>query len=104
MSTAEETRKRTERLKLLRAERHETVERTQALLKEQQAVRRKIGQALGDAAHTVPEIAAAAGLPADEVLWHVTAMKKYGLVVETGKSGEYYLYQRVQGAREGARA
>ncbi len=99
MSTTEETRKRTELLKRLRAEHQETVERTQALLKEQQALRRKIGQALGDEARTVPEIAEAAGLPADQVLWHVTAMKKYGLVVETGKSGEYYLYQRVQGAK-----
>jgi hypothetical protein len=41
---------------------------------------------------TVPEIAEASGLSSHEVLWHVTAMKKYDQIVETGQCGEYYLY------------
>ena len=39
-------------------------------------------------------------MPADRVLWHITAMRKYDLVVETGKSGDYYRYALVQEAPE----
>ena len=41
---------------------------------------------------TVPQIAEAAEMPTDLVLWHVVAMKKYDIVAETGKDGYYYLY------------
>jgi heterodisulfide reductase subunit A len=44
--------------------------------------------------------AEASGLPADRVLWHITAMRKYDLVVETGKSGDYYRYALAQEAAE----
>jgi hypothetical protein len=50
-------------------------------------------------AATVPEIAAASGFPAHQVLWHVTAMKKYDLVVEVGQCGEYYQYELVKEAK-----
>lgn len=80
-------------LKQLRETHQESVDRAQTLLKEQKAIRRKICQTIREEAKTVPEIAEAAELPASEVLWHVMAMKKYDLVVETGMCGEYYLYQ-----------
>ena len=35
-----------------------------------------------------PEVAAA-----DEVLWHVTGMRKYGQVAEAGEDGDYILYE-----------
>ena len=41
-----------------------------------------------------------AGLPADEVLWHIIALKKYDLAVETGMCGEYYLYQLAEEAKK----
>jgi hypothetical protein len=44
----------------------------------------------------VPEVAEATTLPADQVLWHIIAMKKYDLVTEAGMCGEYYQYQLVQ--------
>jgi hypothetical protein len=47
-------------------------------------------------AKTIPELAAAAVLPADRVLWHVMAMKKYDLVREAGKDGDYYQYVLVE--------
>jgi predicted transcriptional regulator len=87
-------------LKTLRETRKETIEATRALLKTQQETRRAICQAMRHGAETVPEIAEASGLPADRVLWHVTAMKKYDLVIETGKFGEYYRYAMVQEAAE----
>lgn len=44
---------------------------------------------------TVPQIAAALQLPADEALWHVTGMRKYGKVTEVGEDGDYPLYALV---------
>ena len=96
MITKEDAKTRAIFLKKLREEHKETVTRTQALLKEQKAVRREICKHIREEPKAVPEVAALAGLPASEVLWHVTAMKKYGLVVETGMCGEYYLYQKVE--------
>jgi len=92
MTTPVDTQKRGTLLKQLREQHKASAERTQALLKEQKAIRRQLCQALRDGPKTVPEIAAAAELPAHRVLWHLTAMKKYDLVEETGMCGEYYLY------------
>jgi len=93
MTTKEDAKKRGIFLKRLREEHKETVTRTQELLKEQKAIRRQICQPMREDPKAVPELAEITGIPADQVLWHVTAMKKYGLVVETGMCGEYYLYQ-----------
>jgi predicted Rossmann fold nucleotide-binding protein DprA/Smf involved in DNA uptake len=96
MSTPLNAKQRSQFLKQLRAGHHETVAQVQALLKEQKDIRRQIAQAMGNEPKTVPDIAAASGLPAEQVLWHIIALKKYNLVVETGLSGEYYLYQLVK--------
>lgn len=85
---------RTQLLKRLREAHQETVARTQALLKAQKEVRRQLCQPMRDGPKTVPELAAATGIPAPEVLWHLTAMKKYDLIEEAGMCGEYYLYRR----------
>jgi predicted Rossmann fold nucleotide-binding protein DprA/Smf involved in DNA uptake len=96
MSTTLTAKQRSQFLKQLREEHRDTVEQVQARLKAQKDIRRQIAEALGDEPKTVPEIAAASGLPADQVLWHLIALKKYNLVIETGQSGEYYLYQRAE--------
>ncbi len=44
---------------------------------------------------TVPQIAAALQMPTDEALWHVTGMRKYGKVAESGEEGDYPLYALV---------
>jgi predicted transcriptional regulator len=90
----EARKKKAAQLKALREERQESVKRAQALLKEQNATRKIIREAMVDGPKTVPELAEATGMPADEVLWHMSAMKKYGLVVEEGADDmdEYYLY------------
>jgi predicted transcriptional regulator len=90
--TKEEAKQRTAKLKALRDQHQDTVERTRALLKTQQAVRRQICRQLRSGPKIVPEIAAETGLPSHDVLWHITAMKKYDLVVEVGQCGEYYQY------------
>ena len=96
MTVKEDAKQRAIFLKKLREEHKETVARTQALLKEQQATRKDICKHARDEPKTIPELAELSGIPASEVLWHITAMKKYGLVAETGICGEYYLYQRVE--------
>jgi predicted transcriptional regulator len=96
MSTKEDTKRRALLLKRLREKHKDSVASTKDLLKEQNAIRRQVCQPMRDGPKTVPELAKATGLPADLVLWHVTAMKKYDLVVETGMCGEYYTYQRAE--------
>jgi predicted ArsR family transcriptional regulator len=91
----EEAKKRTELLASLRDQRRDQVSKSQALLKEQQAVRRSLQRALQAGPQTVPQLAEATGLPAHQVLWHVTALKKYGQVEEVGMDEDevYYLYR-----------
>jgi len=96
MSEREEAKKKAEILKRVREDHKDSVARTQALLKEQKAIRSQIRHAMRDAPKTVPEVAEVTGLPAGQVLWHITAMRKYDLVAEAGMLGEYYTYQLVQ--------
>jgi predicted transcriptional regulator len=99
MTALPDSKKRGAALKHLREQHKDSVERTQVLLKEQQTIRRQICQVLRDSPKTVPEVADATGLSAHQVLWHVTAMKKYSLIQESGMSGEYYLYRLPQEAQ-----
>ena len=101
MTTNKEAAKaRTALLKRLREQHRETVQRTQALLKAQKATRRSICQVMRDTPKTVPEVANATGLPGNEVLWHIIAMKKYDQVTEADMCGEYYLYQMVKESKK----
>jgi hypothetical protein len=100
MSKREDAKKKAEMLKRLREDYKGSVSRTQALLKEQKAIRRQICHAMRDAPRTVPEVAEAISLPADQVLWHITAMRKYDLVAEAGMCGEYYTYQLIQESKK----
>lgn len=92
----EEKQRRNALLKELREKHGDSIEKTRKRLKEQKTIRRQICQFLRDEPKTVPEVAEASGLPAHNVLWHITAMKKYDLVTEAGQCGEYYLYQMVE--------
>jgi len=90
------TQSRGEMLKRLRAEHAVSVERTQALLKEQKRIQQSICQVLRDKPMTVPEVAEAIHMPANEVLWYIASFKKYGLIVEKGMCSDYPLYQKVE--------
>lgn len=91
----EAAHKRTAMLADLRKSRREKVEQAQALLKEQQGVRKTLSRVLQGEPRSIPDIAVATNLPPHEVLWHITAMKKYGEVVEDGMDDDfaYYLYR-----------
>lgn len=96
----EEAKQRSETLKRLREQHAEGVQAAQAILKAQNQARKAISQAMKEQARTVPELAADTGIPAHEVLWHVTTMKKYDLVREEGLSGYYYTYRLVEGKKK----
>ena len=96
MMEKEAAKKRTAMLKQLRAEHAESVTRTQALLKEQKQVQKLLCQSIREQAKTVPEIAVEVDMPTHEVLWYLTAYKKYDIVIEEGMCGDYVLYKRVQ--------
>jgi predicted transcriptional regulator len=51
-----------------------------------------IKKALKDGSMTVPQLAQATGLDAADVLWSLTAMRKYGLATEDGVDGDYPKY------------
>jgi len=91
----EQARQRTQLLVKLRQQHGEQVKRVQELLKAQQTARKTLRAALQGDPRTVPQLAAATGLAAHEVLWHLAALKKYGLVEEAGmdEAEEYYLYR-----------
>jgi len=94
-ATNDQAKTRTQMLVALR-KRHETsVLKAQELLKNQQTARKKLRKALEAGPMTVPTIASATGIPSHEVLWHIAAMKKYGMVEEAGmdEANEYYMYR-----------
>lgn len=96
MSAREDAKKRTEILKSLREQHQGTVERTQALLREQNSIRKQIRLVMLDGPKTIPEVTAATQLPGKVVMWHMIAMKKYNLIAEMGISGSYYQYQLME--------
>jgi hypothetical protein len=80
-------------LKKLKAARKEQIAATTVRMKEQRQAIKAIKEHLDGAELTVPEIAAATGLPVSEVLWYVASLKKYGEILEGPKDGGYYRYK-----------
>jgi predicted transcriptional regulator len=56
------------------------------------AAKGAVKRALASGPLTVPEIAETAGLPTRTILWTITAMRKYGSVVEDSTEGSYVRY------------
>ena len=94
MTTQNKTLSRGEVLKQLRTQHAQSVECTQALLKEQKRMQQELCTLFRERPRTVPEVAQATGLPTEKVLWFLAAMRKYGIVVEAGMCGDYPLYQK----------
>ena len=91
----EDAKKRTEFLAELRKQHKERVKIAQEMLKEQQAVRKTLMRAMRGGPHSVPQLAIDTDIPADEVLWHIASMKKYGEVEELGLDEDYEYYQYI---------
>jgi len=80
-------------LKQLKAARKEQIAAATTRMKEQRRAVKAIKANLDGDGLTVPEIAAATGLPVSEVLWYVATLKKYGEILEGPKDGSYYRYR-----------
>lgn len=96
MTTQQTPQSRGDMLKRLREQHAATVERTQALLREQKRVQQEICKVIRDTPKSVPEVAEAIGMPANEVLWYMASFKKYGLIIEKGMCSDYPLYQKAE--------
>ena len=102
--TSVETESRKEALKALKATRKDQIAAATAKMKEQRQAVKAIKEHLAEAELTVPEIAAATGLPASEVLWYVASLKKYGEILEGPKASGYYRYRLHEAAAPEAEA
>ena len=76
----------------LRESRGGISEQKREVQKHRVAARKAIQKFLEAKQATVPQIAAALQMPADEALWYITGMRKYGKVAECGEDGDYPLY------------
>ena len=78
-----------------RKDHEETAKTAQELVKSNNSTRRVLKKALKAGPRTIPQLAEETEMATADVLWHVVAMLKYGVVVETGleeEDEEYYLY------------
>ncbi len=85
--------KETSPIKVLRDRHGGMSDKLKAYFKDQNQIRKKMKDSLKGGAKTVPEIARDTGLESPDVMWHVMAMKRYGDVLEAGRSGDYYKYE-----------
>ena len=95
MAVSKEEAKAISELMIAKRKEHaETAKAAQQIVKENNAIRKLIRNALKKEPHTVPQLAEETGLATADVLWHVVAMLKYGAVVEVGmdEDEEYYMY------------
>ncbi len=99
--TSIETEPGKEALKRLKAARKEQIAAVTGRMKAQRQAVKAIKASLEGVELTVPEMAAATGLPVAEVFWYVATMKKYGEVLEGPKAGSYFRYRLGQAAAPG---
>jgi Fic family protein len=82
-----------EALKKLRNARKTSIDRARQAIKEQNRVIKSIKALMTAEGKTIPEIANASQISTSQALWYIMALKKYGLVVEGPKDGNYFKYQ-----------
>ncbi len=82
-----------EALKRLKTARKAQIAAATRRLQEQRQAVKVIKERLAGAELTVPELAAATGLPVSQVLWYVATLKKYGEILEGAKAGAYFRYR-----------
>ena len=80
-------------LKKLREERAGQISQAKETVKAQQQIIKRITAQIKNDGKTVPEIAQATGLPASQVLMFVATLRKYGMVAEETKDGDYFRYR-----------
>jgi hypothetical protein len=81
-----------ETLQALRKERKRYIERARKSIKENNKVLKSIREQIAAEPRTVPQIAQAMAMDTAEVLIFVSALKKFGEVMEGPKDGDYFRY------------
>ena len=92
-STKNEEQGREDALKALRNSRRQSIEGVVRMMKKQKKAIDAIREQLKVCAKTVPELAETTGLESSQVMWYVATLKKYGMVAEGEKDGNYFRYQ-----------
>jgi predicted transcriptional regulator len=82
-----------ESLKALRDVRKTSIDKARKMIKDQNRVIKSIKELIKTEGKTVPEIAQTSQISTSQALWYIMALKKYGLVVEGAKDGNYFKYQ-----------
>ena len=93
--------KRSQMMAGLRKQHLDSFKETQLHVKAQNSVRRILKRSLKASPHTILQLAEETELSKSDVLWHVSAMVRYGTVIETGmdEDEEYYMYALAKGVR-----
>lgn len=81
-------------MKALRQQRKATIDRARKAIKTQTRDIKAVSQAMEEeGGRTIPEIAEVTRMPASLVLLYVATMKKYGVVAEGAKDGDFFKYE-----------
>jgi hypothetical protein len=81
-----------EALRLFRERMGGLTEAKKAFLKSDREARKALREALRFGPKTIPELTLQLDLPGEKVVWYVMALKRYGEIVEAGRSGDYFRY------------
>jgi predicted Rossmann fold nucleotide-binding protein DprA/Smf involved in DNA uptake len=93
-------KKTAEQLKTLKETKGPVSKKLRDYVAEQNKARKAILAALKEGPKTVPELASAAGLPMENTLWLVTALRKYGKVEDIPGRETYPKYALKNGETE----
>lgn len=88
-----DAKKLAEQLKKLNELRGPVPQELRDRLAAQNKAQKDILEALKAGPKTVPELAAAAGLPQDLALWYVAGLRKYGRIADVPGKGDYPKYE-----------
>lgn len=90
-----EANERKEALKRLKQESREAIKANAATANQQKKDLGRITERLAQGPATPLEVAQDLGMPPKQAMWYLAAMRKYGLVSEGAKSGDYFTYELV---------
>jgi len=80
-------------LKELRQIRKASIDLARETIKIQNRLIKGIKEQIATEGKTVPAVAQALNIPTSQALWYIMALKKYGLIIEGEKEGDYFKYQ-----------
>jgi len=83
-------------LKSLRQERKNSVDRARETIKNQNRIIKAIKETLTEGGKTIPDLADALAMSTETVLMYVSTLKKYGIIGEGAKDGDYFTYQLIK--------